>query len=203
VNRRSIITFLGVFFLIAPFVVTAQSPEKVITDQKEKSKCIFGKKNQKPKTLSQGSSDFMLTKELVLLPVSEPLHNLNGVEGNKLKVLLFDYWKSELKTENDSAINQIVDFDKQEVSYLINAVANSNKQELVSITLQVKNQNGVSYATLIFCVTEIKSLLQSNTVEYKGNTLTVWDYLHAHHYTSKDIKAVKIDANQFPCYFVK
>jgi hypothetical protein len=50
---------------------------------------------------------------------------------------------------------------------------------------------------------EIKSLLQSNTVVYKGNTLTVWDYLHAHHYTSKDIKAVKIDANQFPCYFVK
>ncbi len=194
-------SWIIVLLTLFTFSIHAQTQEDVETQQQEVSKRLFMKKKAKKNHLKSPDLSLMFTKEVLLSKENEPLNSINGKEGYKLKHLLFEYWKKELQDKNDSTSSVKVDFETQEVSYLIDKVESKTVKEVVSITLQVKDEKGAEYATLIFCLQDIKEILEVNTVIYEGKTLTLWEYIQNTTFQSKDLYLVKLDKDSYPCYF--
>lgn len=194
-------SWIIVLLTLFTFSIHAQTQEDVETQQQEVSKRLFMKKKAKKNHLKSPDLSLMFTKEVLLSKENEPLNSINGKEGYKLKHLLFEYWKKKLQDKNDSTSSVKVDFETQEVSYLIDKVESKTVKEVVSITLQVKDEKGAEYATLIFCLQDIKEILEVNTVIYEGKTLTLWEYIQNTTFQSKDLYLVKLDKDSYPCYF--
>jgi hypothetical protein len=201
VKNRISSSWIIVLLTLFTFSIQAQTQEDVVTQQKEASKCFIKKKKAKKNQLKSPDLSLMFTKEIILSNVNDPLNSINGKEGYKLKHLLFDYWKKELQDKNDSTSSVKVDFETQEVSYLIDKVESKTVKEVVSITLQVKDEKGAEYATLIFCMQDIKSILEKNTVIFEGKTITLWEYFQNVSFQTKDISLTKLENDNFPCYF--
>jgi hypothetical protein len=201
VENRISCSWVIVLLVLFTFSIQAQTQEDVVTQQKEASKCLFMKKKAKKNHLKSPDLSLMFTKEIILSNLNEPLNSINGKEGYKLKHLLFEYWKKELQDKNDSTSSVKVDFETQEVSYLIDKVESKTVKEVVSITLQVKDEKGAEYATLIFCMQDIKFILETNTVIFEGKTITLWEYFQKVSFQTKDISLTKLENDNFPCYF--
>jgi hypothetical protein len=201
VKNRISSSWVIVLLTLFTISIQAQTQEEVVAQQKEASKCFLKKKKAKKNQLNSPDLSLMYTKEVLLSKENEPLNSINGKEGYKLKHLLFDYWKKELQDKKDSTSNVKVDFETQEVSYLIDKVESKTLKEVVSITLKVKDEKGAEYATLIFCLQDIKVILEANTVFFEGKTLTLWEYLQNTSFQSKDLYIVKLDKDSYPCYF--
>jgi hypothetical protein len=201
VKNRISSSWVIVLLTLFTISIQAQTQEEVVAQQKEASKCFLKKKKAKKNQLNSPDLSLMYTKEVLLSKENEPLNSINGKEGYKLKHLLFDYWKKELQDKKDSTSNVKVDFETQEVSYLIDKVESKTLKEVVSITLKVKDEKGAEYATLIFCLQDIKVILEANTVFFEGKTLTLWEYIQNTSFQSKDLYIVKLDKDSYPCYF--
>lgn len=199
IKQLILIAFVGICWI--PTSLYAQSESEIIENQAEKAKCFQSKKKKKERLIKVPDLSLMFTKEIILSNENDPLNSINGIEGFKLRHILFEYWKNEVFDKNDSTNSVKVDFETHTVSYLIDKVESKTVKEVVSITLQVKDDKGAEYATLIFCLQDVKAILQSNSVMFDGKKLTIWEYIQNELFTSKDLYLVKLEKDSFPCYF--
>lgn len=188
---------LSFVLVLLPLLSIAQTDADNKPEPTKKHVCFLKKRANKDHV---SELNMLYTRELIINKKADPLNQLNGKSDYSLKELLFEYWDKELKTDADNSI-QNIEIDKKNVNYLVDVVKVKDKTVIVSITLLVKNTFGKEYATLIFCMQDIKKLLDSATVVYKNKKMSVWNYLHRSDLPSKAVSSSKLKAEGYPCYF--